>query len=55
MRTPIGSLEYPGRLIVIGASAAGLPVIVYAITGRSASSQARKRAAAGTPKGNGDA
>src|SRR5512143_416126 len=42
MRTQIGSLEYPGRLIIIGASAAGLPVIVYAITGRSPSSQARK-------------
>jgi IMP cyclohydrolase len=42
MRTQIAALEYPGRLIVIGTSAAGLPVIVYAITGRSPSSQARK-------------
>ena len=37
------SLEYPGRLIVIGAApAGGRAVIVYAITGRSPSSQARK-------------
>jgi IMP cyclohydrolase len=41
-RTEIAPLEYPGRLIVIGASAAGPDVIVYAITGRSPSSQARR-------------
>jgi IMP cyclohydrolase len=41
-RTELGSLEYPGRLIVIGAAAAGPEVIVYAITGRSPSSQARR-------------
>jgi IMP cyclohydrolase len=38
-----GSLEYPGRLIALGLSAAGdRAVIVYAITGRSPSSQARR-------------
>lgn len=37
------SLEYPGRLIVIGAPRqSGKAAIVYAITGRSPSSQARK-------------
>jgi IMP cyclohydrolase len=37
------SLEYPGRLIVIGAPRqSGKAGIVYAITGRSPSSQARK-------------
>jgi IMP cyclohydrolase len=37
------SLEYPGRLIALGISAAGdRAVIVYAITGRSPSSQARR-------------
>lgn len=39
----IAKLEYPGRLIVIGAPEKGAKAaIVYAITGRSPSSQARK-------------
>ena len=42
MRTTLGSLEYPGRLIAVGTAAGGPNVIVYAITGRSPSSQARK-------------
>ncbi len=37
------ALEYPGRLIVIGAPAGdGRAAVLYAITGRSPSSQARK-------------
>lgn len=42
--TPLAALEYPGRLIVIGAPAgpAAKAAIVYAITGRSPSSQARR-------------
>jgi IMP cyclohydrolase len=41
--TTLASLEYPGRLIVIGAPPAGRrAVVLYAITGRSPSSQARK-------------
>ncbi|MCK7514347.1 MAG: hypothetical protein MZV70_66925 [Desulfobacterales bacterium] len=41
--TTLASLEYPGRLIVIGAPPrGGTAVILYAITGRSPSSQARK-------------
>jgi IMP cyclohydrolase len=41
--TTLASLEYPGRLIIIGAPAGGgNAVIIYAITGRSPSSQARK-------------
>jgi IMP cyclohydrolase len=40
---PLATLEYPGRLIAMGlASSGGRAVIVYAITGRSPSSQARK-------------
>lgn len=40
---PLTALEYPGRLIAIGLASAGArAVIVYAITGRSPSSQARK-------------
>ncbi|MGZ5452704.1 MAG: IMP cyclohydrolase [Candidatus Aminicenantales bacterium] len=43
MRTKPASLEYPGRLIVIGAAPdGGRAVIIYAITGRSPSSQARR-------------
>jgi IMP cyclohydrolase len=39
----IAALEYPGRLIVIGAPGGGSgAAIVYAITGRSPSSQARR-------------
>jgi IMP cyclohydrolase len=41
--TTLAALEYPGRLIVIGAAPeGGQAVILYAITGRSPSSQARK-------------
>jgi len=41
--TALATLEYPGRLIIIGAPRdSGEAVIVYAITGRSPSSQARK-------------
>jgi IMP cyclohydrolase len=37
------ALEYPGRLIAVGrAAGGGKAVIIYAITGRSPSSQARK-------------
>ncbi|MGZ5478534.1 MAG: IMP cyclohydrolase [Candidatus Aminicenantales bacterium] len=43
MRTKLASLEYAGRLIVIGAAPdGGRAVIIYAITGRSPSSQARR-------------
>jgi IMP cyclohydrolase len=45
MELPVSltTLEYPGRLIIIGATGdAGIAVVVYAITGRSPSSQARK-------------
>jgi IMP cyclohydrolase len=38
----LASLEYPGRLIVMGAATGGKAAVVYAITGRSPSSQARK-------------
>jgi IMP cyclohydrolase len=39
----LSSLEYPGRMIIIGAPRrSGTAAIVYAITGRSPSSQARK-------------
>ena len=41
-RTELATLEYPGRLIVIGAAPGGQAAIVYAITGRSPSSQARR-------------
>lgn len=34
-------LEYPGRLIILGTAPDGRPVVVYSITGRSPSSQAR--------------
>lgn len=41
----LATLEYPGRLIAMGLAPAGAKaVIVYAITGRSPSSQARKLA-----------
>jgi IMP cyclohydrolase len=36
------AMEYPGRIIIIGKSLAGKTVVVYAITGRSPASQARK-------------
>jgi IMP cyclohydrolase len=39
----LSAMEYPGRLIIIGSDPAGEnAVVVYAITGRSSSSQARK-------------
>jgi IMP cyclohydrolase len=42
----LSSMEYPGRLIAIGGASAGdRTVIIYGITGRSPSSQARKLAA----------
>jgi IMP cyclohydrolase len=42
-RGPLVSLEYPGRLIALGTTGDGKrSLIVYAITGRSPSSQARK-------------
>ncbi len=41
--TPLRALEYPGRLIVVGAPEGGAgAAVVYAITGRSPSSQARR-------------
>jgi IMP cyclohydrolase len=41
--TMLASLDYPGRLIAIGqASPGGQAVIIYAVTGRSPSSQARE-------------
>ena len=36
------NLVYPGRLIVIGRTPGGAAAVIYAITGRSASSQARR-------------
>lgn len=43
--TDLATLEYPGRLIALGrAPGDGKAVIVYAITGRSPSSQARRLA-----------
>jgi IMP cyclohydrolase len=39
----LSSLEYPGRLIILGKDLSGsYVVVVYAVTGRSPSSQARK-------------
>ena len=39
----LSSREYPGRILVIGQDSSGVnAVIIYAITGRSPSSQARK-------------
>lgn len=38
----LSKMEYPGRVIVVGQSLKGLTVALYAITGRSSSSQARK-------------
>jgi IMP cyclohydrolase len=39
----LSSREYPGRIVVIGQDSSGVnTVIIYAITGRSPSSQARK-------------
>jgi len=38
----LSSMEYPGRLIVLGLTRPGRPAVLYAVTGRSPSSQARK-------------
>jgi len=38
----LAAMEYPGRIIILGQSQSGKTVAVYAITGRSPSSQARK-------------
>ena len=38
----LSQMQYPGRVIIIGTSPAGDDVVLYAITGRSASSQARR-------------
>jgi IMP cyclohydrolase len=38
----IRSMAYPGRIIIIGTSLTGQRVVLYAITGRSPSSQARR-------------
>jgi len=40
--SPLEGLTYPGRLIIIGRASGGPAVVLYAITGRSASSQARR-------------
>ena len=37
----LARMEYPGRVIVIGTSPKGYGIVMYAITGRSPSSQAR--------------
>ena len=36
------AMDYPGRVIILGRSRDGKTVVIYAITGRSPSSQARK-------------
>jgi len=38
----LGSMDYPGRVIILGKDLSGSYVVVYAVTGRSLSSQARK-------------
>jgi IMP cyclohydrolase len=38
----LSNMEYPGRLIIIGSSPEGDDAVMYAITGRSPSSQARR-------------
>ncbi len=38
----LSNMEYPGRVIIIGRSQQGENVVMYAITGRSPSSQARR-------------
>lgn len=38
----LSQMEYPGRIIIMGTSPAGDDVVMYAVTGRSASSQARR-------------
>lgn len=43
----LAGLEYPGRLLAAGLDPAGRGVVVYMVTGRSASSQARKLVGSG--------
>jgi len=38
----LAAMEYPGRLIVLGLTRSGRPAVLYAVTGRSPSSQARR-------------
>ncbi len=38
----LSQMQYPGRIIIIGKSPAGDDAVLYAVTGRSPSSQARK-------------
>ncbi len=38
----VKSMVYPGRIIIIGTAPAGQRVVLYSITGRSPSSQARR-------------
>src|SRR4030042_3920236 len=40
--TTLTQMEYPGRVIIIGMSPTGDDVVMYAITGRSPSSKARR-------------
>jgi IMP cyclohydrolase len=45
----LSGMEYPGRVIILGRSAGeGIPFVIYCITGRSPSSQARRIAFEGT-------
>jgi IMP cyclohydrolase len=37
----IAEMEYPGRMIVVGATANKIPVVIYGLSGRSDSSKAR--------------
>ena len=46
--TPLTEMTYPGRLIALGRDLSGaFNVVIYAITGRSPSSQARRLVAEG--------
>lgn len=38
----VSQMVYPGRIIILGTSPAGEGVVMYAVTGRSSSSQARR-------------
>ena len=38
----LAQMVYPGRIIIIGSSPAGDDIVLYAVTGRSPSSQARR-------------
>ena len=37
----VAQMAYPGRIVIVGTSPAGDGVVIYAVTGRSPSSQAR--------------